>query len=315
MSDKPEEDTAVYPSLLKPSEADRPQVFSSLVRADLGALSDPGKVRPNNEDHFLAVHFSRSLLTVATNLPTDSVPDEFDELGYGLAVADGLGGEAAGEVASSMAITLGINLVLNHPRWMLRIDAEEARENMDRWRRRFRQIDYVLTKRAEEDPALEGMGTTMTVACSIGTDLFLYHTGDSRAYRFRGAALERLTRDHTTAQSLADAGLINPGEVARHPLRNVLTRALGGRGGSIQADTLHTQLADGDRLLLCTDGLTDMVPDQQIADVLARTPSAQDAARALVDLALQAGGKDNVTVVLAGYSIPQLPAAAPAPVA
>jgi protein phosphatase len=311
MSDKHEEDTAEYPPLLKPHEAERPPAFSSSVRVDLGTLSHPGNVRPNNEDHFLAVQFSRSLLSLASNLPTGSVPDRFDDIGYGLAVADGLGGAAAGEVASCMAITLAINLALNHPKWTLRIDDEEVRDAMQRGRRRFRQIDFILSQRAESDPALEGMGTTMTIACSVGNDLLLYYAGDSRAYQFRGGALQCLTRDHTKVQKLVDAGLIDPTAVAGHPLRNFLTRALGGGGGSIEADTLHTQLADGDRLLLCTDGLTDMVPDEQIADVLARTPSSQEAARALVDLALQAGGKDNVTVVLAGYSIPPVPPAAP----
>jgi protein phosphatase len=309
MSDNSEEDTDEYPPLRKPSDAQRPQAFSPSVRVDLGTLSDPGKVRPNNEDHFLAIQFNRSMLTLATNLPADSVPGRFDDVGYGLAVADGMGGPAAGEVASCMAITLAINLALNHPRWSLRINDEEVRDAMDRWRLRFRQIDYILSQRAENDPALAGMGTTMTVASSVGTDLLLYYAGDSRAYRFRGGALECLTRDHTRVQKLVDAGLIDPAAAAGHPYRNLLTRALGG-GGGITADTLHTQLADGDRLLLCTDGLTDMVPDEQIADVLARTPSSQEAARALVDLALQAGGKDNVTVVLAGYSIPQAPPAA-----
>jgi protein phosphatase len=317
MNDTSEEDTAEYPPLLQNAEAQRPQDSSRSVRVDLGTLSERGKGRPINEDHFLALQFSRSMLTLATNLPADSVPDRFDDLGYGLVVADGVGGAAAGEVASGLAITLAINLALNHTRWSLRIDDEEVREAMDRWRRRFRQIDHLLGQRAEHDPALHGMGTTMTVACSVGTDLLLYYAGDSRAYRFRGGSLQCLTRDHTLAQSMADAGLIDPAAVARHPMRNFLTRALG-PGGGTEADALHTQLADGDRLLLCTDGLTDMVPDAQIAAVLAGTPSSQDAARALVDQALQAGGKDDVTVVLASYSIPQVPGAAPpatAPVA
>jgi serine/threonine protein phosphatase PrpC len=307
MSSSRELDTAEYLAIAAGHKAERPPEFSSLVRAELGAMTHIGRLRENNEDHFLTARFGRSLVTFETNLPEGLVPDRFEETGYALVVADGVGGAVAGEVASSLAISVGVNLALNSPKWNLIATPDEIKENMEKWRHRFRQIDYVLTERAEADPALHGMGTTLTVACSVGADLVLYYIGDSRAYLFRQGKLHRLTRDHTMAQELADAGDIAPEEVATHRLRHVLTRALGQSGGDVEAELQHLRLANGDRLLLCTDGLTDMVSDAQIAEVLHGLDRAHDAARALIDLALEAGGRDNVTVVLARYTIPEAP--------
>jgi PPM family protein phosphatase len=284
--------------------AKRPRPWSSLVGVEIGALSHPGKVRPNNEDHYLTVCFGRSLVPLQTNLPEGQIPERFAEVGYGLVVADGMGGAAAGEVASSLAITFGLNLTLNSPKWNLVMTPEEIRENMETWRERFHQIDAFLRERARADPALSGMGTTLTLACSVGDHLLLYHIGDSRAYLFRRGRLLRLTRDHTVAQTLVEVGGLKPEEVASHFSRHILTRALGAGGGPVEAESQYLRLADGDRLLLCTDGLTEMVADARIADTLARVEGSEEASRALVEQALAAGGKDNVTVVLARYAIP-----------
>jgi serine/threonine protein phosphatase PrpC len=301
-------DTVDLPPLVTNAEAECP--LSSSVRVDIDGLTDTGKVRTNNEDHFLVACFGRSLVTLKTNVAENLVPDRFDQMGYALVVADGVGGAAAGEVASSLAISVGVNLALNSPKWNLLNTPEEIQENMETWRRRFRQIDQVLADRANADPALSGMGTTLTIALGVGVDLLLYHVGDSRAYLFRQDRLHRLTRDHTVAQQLADAGCITPDEVARHRLRHVLTRALGRNDGDIETEIQHLRLADGDRILLCTDGLNEMVSDARIAEVLRAAEPSAEACRALVAEALAAGGKDNVTVVLARYAIPAaLPAA------
>jgi protein phosphatase len=312
MHDPSNDKTVEVPAVLAPSAAESPQAWTSLVKVDLGALTNPGRVRSNNEDHFLAARFGRSLLTLRTNLPAGAVPDKFDDVGYVLVVADGVGGSSAGEVASSLAIAAGINLTLKSPKWNMVMSAEEVREHLEKMPYLFRQIDQILTERARSDAALAGMSTTFTGTYSIGADLFLYHVGDSRAYLFRQGRLLQLTRDHTTAQALADAGWIAPEEVATHRLRHVLTRSLGGRGGNVEVEVQHSQLADGDQLLLCTDGLTEMVADARIAEVLGRTESSQEACATLVELALEAGGKDNVTIVLARYSIPDPPGREPA---
>jgi protein phosphatase len=297
-------DTAEYMALPDDAETAAPSTLSASVQVDLGALTHPGTVRTNNEDHYLAVRFGRSMETLRTNVPGSLVPARFDEVGYGLVVADGMGGAAAGEVASSLAISVGLNLALNSPKWNLRMSHEEIHENMETWRRRFRQIDHVLTERAAADPALAGMGTTLTIACSVGADLVLYHVGDSRGYLLRRGKLIRLTRDHTMAQQMADEGWISADEVDHHRLRHVLTRVVGRSGGAIEAELQHLQLVNGDSVLVCTDGLTEMVPDDHIARVLIDAPSAQAACDALVQEALDAGGRDNVTVVLGRYAIP-----------
>jgi protein phosphatase len=308
MSKSGELDTGEYMALVDQSQALPPAGLSAAVRVDLGSMTHPGKVRPNNEDHFLAVRFGRSLETLRTNLAEGLVPATFAEVGYGFVVADGMGGAAAGEVASSLAISVGLNLALNSPKWNLHITPDEIRENMEKWRHRFRQIDFILTERAEADPKLAGMGTTLTVACSVGKDLVIYHVGDSRAYLFRNNRLIRLTRDHTLAQDMADAGMIAPQEVEHHRLRHALTRVVGRSGGAVEAELQHLRLSDGDRLLVCTDGLTEMVPDADIAGVLAQVEGSEDACRVLLRRALDAGGNDNITVVLARYSIPAAPA-------
>jgi protein phosphatase len=182
-------------------------------------------------------------------------------------------------------------------------DSSRAQEVLARMEVRFRKVKEAFVQRAEADPALTGMGTTMTLACTAGSNLIIAHIGDSRAYLFRGGELHRLTHDQTVAQTLADAGAIKPEEVATHPRRHILTGAITTRQVDISTELHHLELADGDQLLLCTDGLTDMADDTAIAGAIRRPGSSQDACQALVDLALEGGGKDNVTVVVARYRI------------
>jgi protein phosphatase len=272
---------------------------------DLAGLSDPGKVRPNNEDHFLIARFDRSMQTLLTNLPPGNIPEHCGETAYGMLVADGMGGHAAGEIASRSAVRVLIDLVLQTPDWILRFDEHTLDEVRQRMEQRFQQMQEALIGQARDDPALAGMGTTMTLACSLGAELLLVHAGDSRAYLFRHDWLYRLTCDHTVAQSLADVGAIRPDEVATHPLRHTLTNVLGGRDRLVRMEWRNLQLVDGDQILLCTDGLTDLVPETAICQVLRSAGTAADACQALVNLALEAGGKDNVTVVLGRYHIPE----------
>ena len=306
MSSSRDADTVDFEVPSAAEDKGRPRPSSSLVRVQFGARSDIGKVRPNNEDHYFVSCYARSMRTLTTNLPEGLVPLHFDENGYLMVVADGMGGMAAGELASILAIAIGINASLENPTWNLKVTAPGAEELMERVRQRFRTIDDMLTKRAQADASLYGMGTTLTAAISVGADLFLFHVGDSRVYLLRAGDLHRLTRDHTLAQALADAGRITPEEMATHHARHILTNFIGGHSGRVEAQVEHLPLADGDRLLLCTDGLTEMVGEAQIADVLRRVEDADEAAQALVDLALEGGGRDNVTVVVARYAIPEV---------
>jgi PPM family protein phosphatase len=297
-------DTVVIPRSVSAS-ASGGQTLSALVEVELGGLSDPGKVRPNNEDHFLVARFDRNMQTLLTNLPPGYVPDQCSEAAYGMLVADGMGGQAGGEVASRNAISFLVDLVLRTPDWILLVDEQSLPAMRQRMEQRFQQVQQALVGQARDDPALWGMGTTLTMACSFGADLLLVHAGDSRAYLFRHERLYRLTCDHTVAQSLADVGAIRPEDVATHPLRHVLTNVLGGKEGPVRVEWHALQLVDEDQVLLCTDGLTDLVAEAAIRDVLRSTGTAADACAALVQLALDAGGKDNVTVVLGRYRIPE----------
>ena len=281
-----------------------PREASSKVQIDVAALSDPGKVRERNEDHFYVARGGRRATTLVTNVPAADIPTQFEETAYLLVVADGMGGHAGGEVASRLAIATLINIILHAPDWIMRLDDEQAERLMDRAVARYRVIHKALQERARLDPELRGMGTTMTAAYSVGHDLFIAQVGDSRAYRFRDGTLQLLTRDQTHAQMLANEGLIRQQDVARHRLRHVLTSALGGSQNQMRTEIERTTLADGDRLLLCSDGLTDMVDDGEIAEVLRQEPRSEVACRQLVDRALANGGKDNVTVVLARYAMP-----------
>jgi protein phosphatase len=286
-----------------------PQRHSSRVRVDLGALSHRGLVRPTNQDHYLAARFQRVMETFRTNVPEGQVPLRCEEVAYGMLVAGGLGWGDAGEVASRMAVSLLVDLVLQTPDWVTGLDDQRLRqvwEVVERLDERFRKMNEALTDQAgDTGPIRAGMGTTLTVACSRGAHLVLAHAGDSRAYLLRAGGLHQLTRDHTVAQELVDSGTIRPEEAARHPRRDMLTAAIGAGGTKTQVAVCELHLADGDQLLLATNGLTGTVPDAAVAEVLRRPGAADDACRSLVDLALKAGGKDNVTVVLARYHIPE----------
>jgi len=278
---------------------------SSLIKVDMAAATHRGHVRDNNEDHYLAVRFMRSLETMFTNLENGILEPSFDETGYGMLVADGLGGMAAGEVASRMALSKLVELVVNTPDWILKLDQPSSiAEVMRRMTKRFRQVDTVLRQQAEADSSLSGMATTLTLAASLGANLIIGHIGDSRAYLLRAGRLHQLTSDHTLAQAMIDAGIASPEDSSTRALRHVLTAALGSAGSGSDPQVQRLQLSADDQVLLCTDGLTEMVTDDLIASVLTRATSSAVACRNLIDLALSAGGKDNVTVVLTRYQFP-----------
>jgi PPM family protein phosphatase len=148
------------------------------------------------------------------------------------------------------------------------------------------------------------MGTTLTVAYSLGADLFTLHVGDTRCYLFRQGELTQLTRDHTVAQLLADSGEITPEQLATHKQRHVLTSAIGGHEGMIKADVQRYTLEDGDLVLLCSDGLSDLVKEGNMVRVLEKKSSPQKMCEKLVDMALEQGGRDNITVIIGRYTIP-----------
>ena len=280
--------------------------LSSLVEIDVDARSHPGYHRENNEDHFFVTRLGRTLKTMITSLPDEDVPACTEEVNYVMVVADGMGGHAAGEIASRMAIPLWSALRSTCPtgfsKWTTSMRPRSSGGPENTCRKSAHAVE-----RGRRDVALQGMGTTLTAVRSFGRDLLITHVGDSRAYLLRAGGLHRLTRDHTFAQLLIDGGHLAPGEVAASRHRHVLTNALGGTAEDVQVDTDQLQLEDGDRLLLCSDGLTDLVDDQTITNILGETARSSDACERLVQRALDNGGRDNVTVIVAAYRLPEAP--------
>jgi serine/threonine protein phosphatase PrpC len=207
------------------------------------------------------------------------------------AVADGLGGHQGGEVASAVAVE---PLAALDGREFA--DPAEAAEALTA---AIRKANAAILDQAAGDPGLWGMGTTVTAAALAGErHLQLAHVGDSRAYLLRDGSLEQLSTDHTVVAELVRRGRLTPAQAAIHPERSILTRAVG-LDPRIPVDTPDPlELQDGDQVLLCSDGLTEAVDDDQIAQVLSAEPDGNAACQALIEAANAAGGPDNITVVL-----------------
>ena len=231
----------------------------------LGASSDRGRMREGNEDSFLA---SGSLA----------------------AVADGMGGHSAGEVASAAA-TEELRSLQDGAAWRGERSAGEALK----WA--VMEANRRIREMAAGDKSLEGMGTTITALLSDGDVIHLAHVGDSRAYLLRKGELSQLTEDHTLVQELVKQGKLRPEDAKRHPQGSIITRALG-VDADVQVDTATFKIISGDRLLLCTDGLTGVVDQATIRNVLLRVRDPQQASERLVALANEQGGPDNITVVV-----------------
>src|SRR3954471_21820579 len=225
------------------------------------ARSDVGRVRAGNEDRFLA----RPPLFV---------------------VADGMGGHAAGEVAAQLAVDAFSALS----------EAPVAPVDAGLLAGAILRADDAIRRRAAGDAAVDGMGTTCTAVAIEGTTAHLAHVGDSRAYLLRASHLTQLTEDHTLVRALVQDGVLTPEAAATDDRRHVILRALG-VGDAASPDRLEVELRAGDRLLLCSDGLTGHLDGGRLAEILAGGTPA-DAADRLVEFALEAGGEDNVTVVV-----------------
>lgn len=237
--------------------------------------SDKGRVRDHNEDYVA----------------------EAPELGL-VVLADGMGGHNAGEVASEIAV----NTILDSVRagWQYRgeIKTGQAAPEVELLRKSVEIAHSAIREKADTDPKCQGMGTTV-VACLLHEDrLIVAHVGDSRLYRLRGGKLQQITQDHSLVEDLIAKGFYSREEARENVRRNILTRALGS-GDSIIVDVLDEAAETGDTYLLCSDGLTEMVPDKDICLTLDKfSDSFEQVADRLISLANQNGGKDNVSVAL-----------------
>jgi serine/threonine protein phosphatase PrpC len=235
------------------------------MRLVFAAATDVGRMRKNNEDSYL------SAKPVA-------------------AVADGMGGHSAGEVASAIAIEELAALGERGPWENETAATDDLKQAILRANRRIREM-------AASDRKLNGMGTTLVALLQDGDMVHVANVGDSRGYLLRQGELSQVTVDHSLVQELVDDGRLSPEDAERHPQRSVITRALG-IDPEVEFDLFTYKLQVGDRLLLCSDGLSDVVEPTQIRNVLLRVRSPQKAARQLVTVANEQGGPDNITVIV-----------------
>jgi protein phosphatase len=205
-----------------------------------------------------------------------------------LAVADGMGGHAHGEVASSVAIAAMASLE----------EAQQGGDLLNAIEAAVRDANRRLHEMVGRDPSLKGMGTTLTAMLWSGTQVALVHVGDSRAYLLRRGELYQITHDHTLVQQLVDDGRITPEEAATHPQRSILLRALDG-SGEVDPDLTLREAQVGDRYLLCSDGLSGVVSAETLHATLTNIDDPEEVVRQLIDLANRGGGPDNITCVLA----------------
>jgi serine/threonine protein phosphatase PrpC len=266
---------------------------------DLSAsgLTDRGRERPNNEDQFIIADVRRVLHIQQSSIPQ---PESLlgGALGHLLVVADGIGGHRSGDVASTLAVVGIENLLLNTIGWLCELHGDRVLRELhqvlrttDRW-----------VEQAGRRPELKGMGTTLTMAYVSDRTLFLAHAGDSRCYLWRQGALRLLTHDHTLVAELVTAGTLTPEQAASHEMRNVVLNSLGGGNDAVKPEVHRHLLEPDDVILLCTDGLTGMLPDQEISAILARGGSTEEICRLLIDEANRKGGKDNITAVVGHFA-------------
>jgi protein phosphatase len=262
--------------------------------------TDRGRVRANNEDQFLIAELDKLLRVEQSSM---SEPDErrAHVQGHLFLVADGMGGHAGGEVASRIAAHTIEECLLNSLKWFLETRGEEGHQVVAHLQGAVHEADARVLSAAKQRPELRGMGSTLTLALAVGRTLFVAHVGDSRAYLMRDGRLHRLTTDHTLLNELTERGEILPGQEGNARLKHVITNAVGGSDSGVRVEATRAALQPGDRLLLCTDGLTDPLGDEAIGSVLAAHPDSQAACDALVSAANARGGRDNVTAVVAAF--------------
>jgi len=247
------------------------------VRLVFSAYSHPGKVRKNNEDYFF--------------IPTDAT--QVKDL---MMVADGMGGHNAGDVASRMVVEAIVEYYVENSHRVTSV--EQAKDLI---LNSIQQANIKVYNQSQARDIYKGMGTTLTLAYFFDHRVCIGHVGDSRAYLVRDRSVTKITRDHSLVQELLEEGKITQEEVDNHPQKNIITRALG-TASQVVADYYEIELKDNDIIVLCTDGLSNHVDLNKNIDLFYSLESLDEIASTLGKKALEAGGVDNVTIVMAKYS-------------
>lgn len=273
------------------------------VDVDSFGCTDKGKVRDLNEDQYLV-----AALHKVTEIEHTSIPQQyrrrFDSGARALLllVADGVGGSAAGEEASSITLDSIVDYVTNSMRCFYKMDDQLPEELLLELAASIKRSHATVRSEAGRVSEHRTMATTLTMAHILWPRVYVVQIGDSRCYHLRGTTLVQVTKDQTLVQSLVDEGVLSQEDAKRSPFSNVLAQAIGAEENEIHPVISKVTLARGDALLLCTDGLTRHVSDDVITDVLRAEASARPACERLMNAALDAGGKDNITVVVSRFS-------------
>ncbi|MEQ8765921.1 MAG: protein phosphatase 2C domain-containing protein [Planctomycetota bacterium] len=274
------------------------------ARMDSFGLTDIGRQREINEDQFLIADLTKSaaIRQSSMGLEIDPASREEQPAGQLLVVADGMGGHAAGEIASALVTkTLVESIVLEKGKSsLLELPDEELIEQLQATLQRCQEA---ILEESKAVPERRGMGTTLTMAFVVGMKVFVVHVGDSRCYLYRTGELEQVTTDHTIAQQLVESGKLAPEEARDSHWSHLLVNALGGSEDILSPEVQWADLEDGDVLLLCTDGLTQHLTDAEILKVLDGEKSIEKACQQLVRAANDGGGTDNITAVVARFEL------------
>jgi serine/threonine protein phosphatase PrpC len=273
------------------------------IQVESIGVTDRGLVRAENQDHFLIAELNRAMRLQSTSLPLS--PESIlagGTLGYLFMVADGMGGHRAGNEASGLAIQYFITSILNRIRWHNPVKSGDEVLLVDDLREMLSQAHDEIVRQSETTASLAGMGTTLTMAYVVWPRMVVVHAGDTRCYLMRDGELRLLTRDHTVAEQLLQAGKLDPNAVERSRWSNVLVNALGANAEDVYAEVVRLDLEPNDKILLCSDGLNKHVQDETIQSVLAEATSMQQAATTLIQLANEGGGSDNITLIAARWT-------------
>jgi PPM family protein phosphatase len=263
-------------------------------------ITDKGKVRTTNEDQFLIAELTKAMRVWQTSLPEPKL-QVGEEHAHLFLVADGMGGQRAGERASALAVVAIEQFTLNTFKWFFGSSDTEAQKVLAQFQSALSQADARILEEAAEHPELSGMGTTVTMAFHLGAQLCVVHVGDSRAYVYRDGELHQLTQDHTLMADMVRSGELRPDQVAGHRLRHVITNVIGGQELGVTVEARAFDVQAGDRLLLCSDGLTEMVTNEAIAATLAAEPAPEAAAKKLLAQANDGGARDNITLLIVRF--------------
>ena len=263
---------------------------------DVYGMSHPGLKRSENQDHFLIASLHKALAIYGTSLPRESIPIISRPRGLIALVADGVGGSTGGQEASQTTVATITRYLTDAADLYTRLDPSSETLFLDQLKASVaKSHETLLEASGRATGSGGGMATTLTLVMIIWPKAFIVHVGDSRAYRLRDGELELVTRDQTMAQAMVDAGAITPAQAEASHLKHVLWSAVGGREAAPEVRTLDCELTD--MMMVCSDGITKHVSDEEIRDLLVQSPTSEAACRALTNLALERGGSDNITVI------------------